>query len=97
MIGFFNELKVILFSLDLIYVQTCHSAMNIMKKISTLIIVFFALMSVQKGFSQTVYASLGSGAWNSGTEWETYSTLAAALAARLTFNVALCVGRIQLF
>ena len=51
-----------------------------MKKISTLFSVLLLTMVSANTFAQTVYASLGSGAWNSGTEWETYPTLAAAIA-----------------
>ncbi len=51
-----------------------------MKKISTFVLILIGLFIFKPGQAQTVYASLGSGAWNSGTQWETYSTLAAALA-----------------
>lgn len=52
-----------------------------MKRFTIKMFFFTALIfTCSDVFSQTVYASLGSGAWNSGTEWETYPTLAAALA-----------------
>ena len=50
-----------------------------MKKFTILSIIIFLCVLGKTTQSQTVYASLTSGAWGSGTEWETFPNLAAAL------------------
>ena len=50
------------------------------KKILFSMIVMLAFMQTNIS-AQTVYGSLTTGNWNSGTQWETYSTLPIALAA----------------
>ncbi len=50
------------------------------KKILLNMIVLFAMLQTNIK-AQTVYGTLTSGNWNSGTQWETYSTLPIAVAA----------------